>query len=105
MRVLSVELEEFVGSIGRERSETDDGNNAGDDTENLKATRKRQDTKSDLVGDEDEDGIPLAEGSVVLAALVEDVLDGLVGVLFLGSEDIVAGIVDGVDLVTVDAAD
>lgn len=105
VRVLSVELEEFVGSIGRERFETDDGNDAGDDTENLKTARKRQDTKADLVGDEDEDGIPLSEGSVVLAALVEDVLDRLIGVLFLGSEDIVASIVDGVDFVTVDAAD
>ncbi|KAI6771652.1 hypothetical protein HG531_009277 [Fusarium graminearum] len=78
VRIFSVELEEFVGSIGRKTTETNDGNDAGDDTEDLETTGEGQNTKADLVGDEDKDGVPFTEGSVILAALVEDILDRLV---------------------------
>lgn len=105
VRVLSVELKEFVGSVGREGTQTDNGDDTGDDTENLETTGERQNTKADLVSDEDEDGIPFAQGSVTLATLIEDVLDRLIRMLLLGCQDIIANVVDSVDLVAVDAAD
>ena len=73
VRVLAVELEQLVGGVGGQEAEADDGDGAGDDAQGAHGGGQGQDADADLVGDEDEGGVPAAHGAVVLAALAEDV--------------------------------
>lgn len=67
MGMTTIELLEFKSSIPRKTTDADNGDDTRDDAKGLENTGKRQDTETDLVGEESKDGIPFAHVSEVLA--------------------------------------
>lgn len=71
--VTLLELQHLVCSVRREDTKTNNGDDTGNDAQDIKSRRQRKNTDADLVGDEDKGCIPTTHVLERLCPFAEDI--------------------------------